>query len=124
MIDILDKYYPEEFWKLSDEYFKFYDTGMIEESEEFLNKYPALRRMDVLENAIDEAKEKRELYLQRGCIIGSVELSDIIKNSKSPFAEKNCYHWILKNPVIFDNPIVNIKGKLNFWDFDYVEGDI
>ena len=50
-------------------------------------------------------------------IIGSVEIVDCIQDSSSIWAEKDCYHWILKNPVLFDTPIKNVKGKLSFWDF-------
>ena len=53
-----------------------------------------------------------------GSIIGSVEIVDCIINSNSIWAEKGTYHWILKNPILFDAPIENIKGKLNFWNYD------
>jgi len=53
-----------------------------------------------------------------GSIIGSVEIVDCIKNSNSIWAEEGMYHWILKNPILFDIPIENIKGKLNFWIYD------
>ncbi len=62
--------------------------------------------------------ERNEYFLKKNRIIGSVELEDIIKDSKSPFAEKGQYHWIFKNPVIFEKPIENIKGKLNLWEFN------
>ena len=26
------------------------------------------------------------------------------------------YNWVLANPVLFDKPILNVKGKLSFWD--------
>jgi len=39
---------------------------------------------------------------------------------------KNCFHkekmpkpiynWVLANPVLYDKPILNVKGKLSFWD--------
>lgn len=49
-------------------------------------------------------------------IIGKVTLSGIVKNSKSIWAENGMYHWILKNPVLFDEPILYITGKLRLWD--------
>ncbi len=67
--------------------------------------------------------EKKEYYYKAGYIIGSVELIDIVKKSKSLFAEKGAYHWLLENPIVFEKP-VKIKGKLGLWDFDYKEVDI
>lgn len=37
--------------------------------------------------------------------------------------EKGAYYpivWnlVLANPVLFDKPILNVKGKLSFWDFE------
>jgi hypothetical protein len=51
-------------------------------------------------------------------IIGSVELVDCVKNSKSIWAEEGSYHWILKNPILFETPIENIKGKLSLWEYN------
>ena len=77
-------------------------------------------------------------------IIGSVEIADCVVNHPSIWAEKsidckdgcpdveNCpsgkcphliYNWILANPIIFDEPILNIKGKLGFWDYEFSEDD-
>ncbi len=50
-------------------------------------------------------------------IIGEVTLSDIAVNHDSVFAEKNQYHWILTDPVLYDKPIVEVKGKLRLWEF-------
>lgn len=52
-----------------------------------------------------------------GSIIGEVELVDCIQNSSSKWAEEGCWHWILKNPIIYDNPI-EVKGKLRLWEFN------
>jgi hypothetical protein len=29
---------------------------------------------------------------------------------------KPIYNWMLSNPVLFDKPILNVKGKLSFWN--------
>lgn len=34
---------------------------------------------------------------------------------------KPIYNWVAKDPILFDKPILNVKGRLNFWDFDYAE---
>ena len=77
-------------------------------------------------------------------IIGSVEIVGCVINHSSIWAEKsidckdgcpdveNCpagkcphliYNWILANPIIFDEPILGIKGKLGFWDYEFSEDD-
>ena len=30
---------------------------------------------------------------------------------------KPIYNWVLANPVSYDTPILNVKGKLSFWEF-------
>ena len=94
------------------------------------------------------AKIPNKMPLQKnivnGAIIGSVEIVDCVINHPSIWAEKsidckdgcpdveNCpagkcphliYNWILANPIIFDAPILNIKGKLGFWDYEFSEDD-
>lgn len=72
-----------------------------------------------------------------GSIIGSVEIVDCVINHPSIWAEqtegfvtgikpklhefitgeKVTYNWVLANPIIFEKPIENVKGKLSFWDY-------
>ena len=52
-----------------------------------------------------------------GAIIGSVVISDCVQNHPSVWAEKGCWNWVLKDAVLFDRPIMNVKGKLSFWEF-------
>jgi hypothetical protein len=68
-------------------------------------------------------------------IIGEVEIVDCVINHPSIWAEKSegvtkkgnsylilgkkpIYNWVLANPVLYDKPILNVKGKLSFWDID------
>ena len=67
--------------------------------------------------------------LPTSAIIGSVEIVDCVINHESIWAEKTLmpagcymgekpiYNWVLANPILFDKPILNIKGKLSFWDY-------
>jgi hypothetical protein len=70
-------------------------------------------------------------------IIGSVDIVDCVINRQSIWAEqsvgysqsypngvpassankkhKPIYNWILKNPVLFNEPILNVKGQLSFF---------
>ena len=70
-------------------------------------------------------------------IIGSVEIVDCVINHASIWAEKSepgqceitgewikpIYNWVLANPSLFDEPILNVKGKLGFWDYEFSEDD-
>lgn len=71
--------------------------------------------------------------LQTSAIIGSVEIVDCVINHPSIWAEKThgwnwlkaepiekekrevIYNCVLKNPVLFDKPVLNIKGQLSFF---------
>lgn len=51
-------------------------------------------------------------------IIGSVEIVDCVQNHPSLWAEKGVWNWVLSNPIMFPEPIADVKGKLSFWDYD------
>lgn len=87
--------------------------------------------------------------LETSAIIGSVRFVDCVINHPSIWAEKTSfsrsvilnndltvkgyrvkeekpiYNWVATDAVLFDKPILNVKGKLSFWDYDlpdeYVE---
>ena len=54
----------------------------------------------------------------KGAIIGSVVISDCVQNHPSVWAEKGCWNWVLKDAVLFDKQIMNVKGKLSFWNYN------
>lgn len=76
--------------------------------------------------------------VQLSAIIGHVDIVDCVVNHSSIWAEKSevglldeptneygkpIYNWVLANPVLFDKPILNVKGKLSFWDCSqYLKG--
>lgn len=79
-------------------------------------------------NQDDELRKDRAIYFNcvydkfpKGAIIGSVVISDCVQNHPSVWAEKGCWNWVLKDAVLFDKPIMNVKGKLSFWDFKMEE---
>lgn len=66
-------------------------------------------------------------------IIGEVEIIDCVINHPSIWAEKTegvlvgnqfihnekpIYNWVLSNPVLYEKPIENVKGKLSLWEFE------
>lgn len=61
-----------------------------------------------------------------GAIIGKAKLVDCVKNHSSIWAEstrrfpmeKDIWNWVLEDAVLFDKPILNVKGKLSFWEYD------
>ncbi|HMR18065.1 MAG TPA: HigA family addiction module antitoxin [Sphingobacterium sp.] len=71
-----------------------------------------------------------------GAIIGEVDIVDCVINHPSIWAEKMetdvcpdtrisilrrgqkyIWNWVLANPVLYDEPIINVKGKLSLWEF-------
>lgn len=54
-------------------------------------------------------------------IVGSVEIVDCVVNHPSIWAETGVYNWVLANPILFDKPIEEVKGKLSFWEYELPE---
>lgn len=74
----------------------------------------------------------------RSAIIGSVRFVDCTINHPSIWAEKTevindpeftflpaygkkTYNWVVADPILFDKPILNVKGKLGFWNYELPE---
>lgn len=87
-------------------------------------------QIDVIDNIIMDICESYELT---SAIIGHVDIVDCVESHSSIWAEhwvtkewhngvfggtydKVVYNWVLANPVLYDKPILNVKGKLSFWD--------
>lgn len=53
-------------------------------------------------------------------IIGEVDIVDCRQGHDSVWAEHGdkIWNWVLENPVLYDKPIENVKGKLSFWNFN------
>lgn len=71
---------------------------------------------------------RNEKYL-KSAIIGTVDIVDCVINHTSIWAEATetsagyvidhiIYNWVLANRVLFEEPILNVKGKLSLWEFD------
>jgi len=50
-------------------------------------------------------------------IIGEVTIVDCVEGYKSKWAEPNCWNWVLSDPVLYAEPILNIKGRLGLWEY-------
>ncbi len=53
-------------------------------------------------------------FVNKSNFISKLYNKDLIafKNSKP------IYNWVLANPILYDKPILNVKGKLSFWEFN------
>ncbi|MEL3899305.1 ASCH domain-containing protein [Treponema phagedenis] len=66
--------------------------------------------------------DRPDLWLLKSqTIIGYVDLVDIVQDSNSPWAIEGQYHWILKNPTLLAEPIQQVKGRLNIWNYNISE---
>lgn len=43
---------------------------------------------------------------------------------KYDYYKKPIYNWVLANPVLFENPITDVKGKLSLWDFPNIHAEL
>ncbi|KUF38990.1 hypothetical protein AS361_03845 [Myroides marinus] len=71
-------------------------------------------------NAIDHVEET---YLRLSAIIGEVTIIDCVQNHKSIWADKGegIWHWVLKDAVFYDKPILNVNGRLGIWNINLEE---
>ena len=53
-----------------------------------------------------------------GCIVGSVDIVDCVRDSTSPWAERGQWHWVCRNAKVFSSPIRDVKGRLGLWDWE------
>lgn len=77
------------------------------------------------------------IRLTRAAIIGAVKFTDCVINHPSIWAEKTplfdenmnpvsfrkytgikpIYNWVVSDAVLFEKPVLNVKGRLGFWDY-------
>lgn len=71
----------------------------------------------------------KDIFYSKSAIIGEVDIVDCVINHPSIWAEKTetsagypikhiIYNWVLANAVIYDEPILNVKGKLSLWEYE------
>lgn len=59
--------------------------------------------------------------LEYSAIIGYVTVTGHQNDSESIWAEPVDYQWNLADAYLFDEPIRDIKGKLNLWNYDDID---
>lgn len=57
-------------------------------------------------------------------IIGYVDLIDCAENKDWLWGQKGCYMFELENAYMFDEPILNVNGKLNIYETDLDENNL
>ena len=82
----------------------------------------------------DQPKDFNADNVYYSAIIGEVEIIDCVVNHPSIWAEKTpvigktvegdplysgkpIFNWVLSNAKLYDKPILNVKGKLSFWEY-------
>jgi hypothetical protein len=59
--------------------------------------------------------------LERSAIIGYATVKETIQDSLSPWAFPVDHQWVMEDAYIFDEPIRDVKGKLNLWDYPSID---
>lgn len=84
---------------------------LIKEVEELLKEIAETHRY-----SMSRIYRRYNKATQKPAIIGHVDIIDCVENHSSVWALPNHYHWVLANPVLFEHPIEDVKGKLSLWD--------
>lgn len=75
-------------------------------------------RYKILNDMMNRKEDLKQPFWRKAAIIGHVDLVDIVTDADSEHAYEDNNHWIIKNPVLFNKPVLHVKGKLNLWDYD------
>jgi hypothetical protein len=51
-----------------------------------------------------------------GVVVGTVIVTDCVRTSRSKWADKGSWHWLLTDPVLLDSP-VPARGQQGLWDW-------
>lgn len=126
-------------WKLPKKYIGkrvlIHASASTELDKVALDKYLTAKQIQYITENIPDYCQQRWMH---GAIIGSVIFTDCVINHPSIWAEKTedyivgmnprlhegitgrkpIYNWVCKDPILFDKPILNVKGKLSFWDYE------
>ena len=91
--------------------------------------FPLDQWKDINDKVDVSIKEEHDKFFITSSIIGQADLVDCVQNHPSIWADKNSevnlldpnakpiWNWVLENAIIFPEPILNVKGKLSFWEY-------
>lgn len=84
-------------------------TGAIPDKRPVTDLFPTREAM------LTFMREMMNVKLPTSAIIGHVEIIDCVPYHKSPWAEASGWKWVLADPVLFPEPVLNVRGKLSFF---------
>jgi hypothetical protein len=127
-----DRYLPPEMRKEYDKWWKVEgdildDSLLSKDLKKFYKyyldgiKFYGVEIEEGFSAKIKQAAKETGLYMPSQAIIGECQLIDVVNDSKSEWAEKGCFHWILKKPTMYKKPIISVLGHLRLWQFDLSE---
>lgn len=64
---------------------------------------------------LTEIDKVEEFNFHNNAIIGCVDIIDIVENHNSIWSEKGKFKILFENPILFEKPILNIKGRPLIW---------
>lgn len=110
---------------------KLKSIGVLEKDEriaDFLKKQPIsaiIGEVDIVDCVVnhpsiwaDKTPDESDLLFCRDCADNDGICPNDNKKCDEPKV-KPIYNWVLANPVLYEKPILNVKGKLSFWETDY-----
>jgi len=106
-----------------DSYRSARDSGILGIYEPFHKMVLAEKAFYGVNNFDDVPEEIRNVknwekwFMKEQAILGTIDVLQCIKNSYDPFSEKNCFNWVLQNPVFYDKPIMPVVGKQRLWRY-------
>jgi hypothetical protein len=97
---------------------KYRGRILIHASRRWDNNAPRQNWLINNQNLTDEEIENQIDLCRKfdGLILGSVELYDCVQNSEDKWAQPGMWHWLLRDPDIWDIPILH-RGSLGLWTF-------
>jgi len=72
---------------------------------------------------LNKYKLVAQTQMYMGAIIGEVYIVNCVKNHDSIWALEGQWNWVLRNPKLYEKPILNVKGKLSLWEHGESKGN-
>ncbi len=105
-----EQFFPDNFF---DNYREFEN-----DTNKDLPEYENFKKVIKINDDTRAFYNKDDFFYKKGYIIGKVNLIDVRKDSKSKWAFKGDYHWVLENPVLFDRKDwIQTKGSLKIFEY-------
>lgn len=87
------------------------------QTERTVNEYALLS--DVYQRYRDNPGKP---YFLVNAIIGTVTVVDVQRTANSPWAEEGYHHWVLADPVLFSEPIPDVRTtRTGLWKYELPE---